>query len=873
MDAARWARIQSLFHDAVALPVVERRPFLQDAVPGDDGLVAEVLSMLDEDGLRGSILDRDVALVAGDVLSTTRASLPQDAFGPYRLMRLIGEGGMGVVYLAERDDLGSVAAIKILRDAWLSPARRERFVSEQRLLAQLSHPSIARLFDADTLADGTPWFAMEYVEGVPLTDYCTARGSAIAERLRFFREVCEAVQHAHRHLVVHRDLKPSNILLTAEGLVKLLDFGISKQLDAIDPAADVTRTALRLMTPAYAAPEQFRGAQTGMHTDVYALGVVLYELLSGRLPFDLSNLAPPEAEAVIVGHEPEKPSSAAKLAGASRTAWADLDVLCLAAMHKEPARRYRTVDALIRDIDHYLAGEPLEARRDTLGYRASKFARRNWRELSAAAAIVITIVGLVTFYTWQLAGARNTALAEAARTQRIQSFMLKLFEGDDEAAGPAENLRVITLVDRGVQEARSLDREPGVQAELYQTLGGIYRKLGSFDRAESLLTTALDQRRSLLGRDHPDVAESLVALGMLRTDQAKLEEAENLIRSGLETSRRGRPVDGPAVARATAALGRVLQERGKYADAIAVLEDAVRAYSSNDAPAPDVADTMYELANTHFYAGHYDESDALNARVLAMYRRLYGERHPHVADVLVNLGANQHERGRYKDAERFYRQALDMTSSWYGKDHYQTAAKLTMLGRVLVRDDRPDEATDLLHQALEIRQRVFGKAHPQVASTLNELGTIALGRGQLDEAESFFVRMADTYRAVYGDSNYLLGIARSNLASVHIARKQYAQAEAMYREVIEHFTRTLSADHLNTGIARIKLGRALVRQERYAEAEPEILAGYDNLTKQTSSTVSWLKAAREDLVAVYDALKQPENARKYRAELAALATK
>ncbi len=285
---------------------------------------------------------------------------------------------MGVVYLAERTDLGSLVAIKVLRDAWLSPARRERFASEQRTLAQLNHPSIRRLYDADTLDDGTPWFVMEYVEGIPLTEYCREHRCSIDERLQLFRAVCEAVQYAHQRAVIHRDLKPSNILVKPDGTVRLLDFGIAKQLESLEAPlgkTDQTMTGLRLMTPAYAAPEQIRGDGVGIHTDVYSLGVILYELLAGQLPFDLSKLTPGEAETVIVGREPEKPSAVAnettKLPGAnsgatsaSKTAWADLDVLCLTAMHKDTQRRYQSVEALTRDIDHYLRGEPLEARPD-----------------------------------------------------------------------------------------------------------------------------------------------------------------------------------------------------------------------------------------------------------------------------------------------------------------------------------------------------------------------------------------------------------------------------------------------------------------------------------------------------------------------------
>src|SRR6266571_1010816 len=268
-------------------------------------------------------------------------------------------------------------------------------------------------------------------------------------------------------------------------------------------------------------------------------------MLTGRLPFDLANRTPSEAETVIVEQRPERPSAAAKEKSVSRRAWADLDVLCLTAMHIEPQRRYRTVEALIRDVDHYLAGEPLEARPDTFGYRIGKFVRRNWQPVSAAAASLLVVVSLVVFYTVRLATARNAAVAEAGRTQRIQHFMLNLFQGGDEAVGPADSLRVVTLLDRGVQDAKSLDGQPAVQAELYETLGTIYQKLGKLDQADSLLRRALDQRRSLFGSDHSEVAKSLVALGRLRLAQAEYQDAERLIRDGLAMSKRHLRPDHP----------------------------------------------------------------------------------------------------------------------------------------------------------------------------------------------------------------------------------------------------------------------------------------------------------------------------------------
>jgi eukaryotic-like serine/threonine-protein kinase len=880
LDGDRWARIQTLFHDAAARPPAEWRPYLESVCVGDPGLVTEVMELLEEDARGDSLLELSVSEVARQVLDADLSTtmLSSEHFGPYRLQEMLGEGGMGVVYLAERADLGSVAAIKILRDAWLSPARRERFASEQRTLAQLNHPSIARLYDADTLTDGTPWFAMEYVEGLPLTTYCRTRNSSMSGRLRLFRSVCEAVQHAHRHAVIHRDLKPSNILVRHDGIVKLLDFGIAKQLESLEVPVEQTQTGLRFMTPAYAAPEQILAGRVGIHTDIYSLGVVLYELLAERLPYDFSNRGAAEIEVLITGEAPDRPSVAARAAsdeGRARarslraTAWADLDVLCLTAMHKDPQRRYRTVDALIRDIDHYLAGEPLEARPDTVRYRMGKFVRRNRVPVFAAGTVAAGVIGLVVFYTLRLTTARNTAVAEAARTQRIQRFTMSLFAGGDSDVGPADSLRVVTLVDRGVQEARSLDQEPAVQSELYQTLGSIYQKLGNFVRADTLLQLALDRNRALFPAGSPEVSSSLVALGLLRVEQARYDDAEKLVREALEESGRASPREHPMIAQATFALGQVLQARGNYDKAIEAAEEAVRLYSvPGDSVTPELAASLGELAGDHFYAGHYEVSDSLNRRAMAMYRRLYGERHPQVAAVLINLGASQFDRGNYAEAERFDREGLEVYRGFYGPEHHETAYAMTMLARALVFQEKFAEATELLRKSLAVREKVFGPDNPVVASTLNELGNIAFQQNRLDEAEAAWSRMAGIYKKAYNDRHYLIGIALSNLASVYVKREQYPRAEALYRDVLARYEGLLAPDHVNVGITRIKLGRSLLRQRRYAEAAAESLAGYEILIKQANPGVSFLKAARTDLALAYEALKQPEKAQRFRAELA-----
>jgi serine/threonine-protein kinase len=873
MDRERWERIQSVFHDLADRPESDRAALLQDACGGDDSLMADVAALLQEDARSASVLDRDLTTIAHQVLEAPLKSLPSEEFGPYRIKGILGEGGMGVVYLAEREDLGSLVAIKILRDAWLSPARLARFQSEQRTLANLNHPSIARLYDTDCLANGTPWFVMEYVEGAPLTEYCDTRACSLEERLRLLRAVCEAVQYAHSQAVIHRDLKPSNILVKVDGAVRLLDFGIAKHLENLDQAADQTRTALRLMTPSYAAPEQLQGGQTSTRSDVYSLGVILYELLAGRLPFDPSQKTSAEAELALVRREPEKPSAvAAKHPGiprAGKAAWRDLDVLCLTAMHQDPQRRYGSVEALNRDIDRYLNGEPLEAQPDSLSYRISKFVRRNRKAVAAAAVVFTIVVAQAAVFTIRLARARNVALAEAARTQRIQGFMLNLFEGGQQEAGPAENLRVIALLDRGVQEARTLNRDPQVQAELYATLGGIYEKLGKFDRADSLLRSALDRQRSISGPDSVDTAEKLVALGFLRADQGNYAEGERLVREALAIDGAHLRHDAPAVAKATGALGQVLETAGSYDRAIKVLDEAVRLQSAPGGDLPQLARSLSSLAEAHFDLGHYTTAEPLHRRAMAIDRQIYGERHPFVAGDLVGLGNVQHQLGHYAEAERYFRQAVDIVGSWYGKENPETASDMITLAQTLAFENQYDEAEKLIRQALAIQESFYGKVHAHVAFGLNALGMVEIKRGDFVGAESDYGRMVGIYRSVYGDENYNVAVAIANLASAYLAGKEYAQAERLYRDAVRRFTEALGARSMNTGIARVKLGRTLLRERRYREAEREILAGSEILSKQTSPSVIYVQAARTDLALVYEALGEPEKAKAVRAEPAA----
>jgi eukaryotic-like serine/threonine-protein kinase len=870
MDSARWDQIQSVFHEVVTRPECDRLSILESACGADGPLMADVLAMLEADRNTASLLDRGLPEMAYQLVGAPFDPTLSREFGPYRLKQILGEGGMGVVWLAERMDAGNLVAIKFLPHAELSQARRARFAQEIRTLAKLKHPFIARLYDAGALSDGTPWFVMEYVEGVGFTEYCRQRPRSVEERLRLFRSVCEAVQYLHGQGIIHRDLKPSNIMVEENGTPRLLDFGIARELERPDESAEETGPGLRFMSRDYAAPEWARDGIVGTYTDVYSLGVILYEMLTGRLPFDRSKHLPDEAGKSILRSNPEKPSAAARRLGTgiSRAAWSELDVLCVKATHQDATKRYRSVEALVRDIDHYMKGEPLEAKPDTRRYRISKFVSRNRGAVLATSLAFALVACMMVLFTLRLAKERNTALAEAARTERIQRFMSNLFTGDDQEAGPAGDLRVVTLIDRGVPEAQSLSREPQVQAELYRTLGTMYQKLGKLDRADALLKSSLKERESLPKPDYSAVADSLIALGLLRSDQGQSKEAGRLVREALTIVNTHEARNKPLLAKANFALGEVLVESGKYGDAVEILNRVVSFQSAEGVASPELAKTLSTLADAHVYLGHYSISDSLDRRTLAIDRQIYGEGRPQVSDDLGNLAQIQEMWGRYAEAERYERQALGIAEAWYGKDHPDTARKMTTLAQTLIYEGQYREADDLLKQALAIQQRVYGDVHPHVAYVLNLLGSVANHRKDFKAAETYDQRVADIYRTAYGDNDYRVAVAMGNLASVHFAEKRYALAERIFRDVVQRFTRSLSADNINTGMAEIKLGRTLLTERRYKEAEQQTRTGYEVLLKQTNPSSGFIQGARHDLAAIYEALGQPAEAREFRGELA-----
>jgi eukaryotic-like serine/threonine-protein kinase len=851
MNRERHGQITELFDQVADEPPSERRRLLEAACGEDRGLATEVLELFEAEARSNGILNKDVATLAGELLDEEEIGAPTPwRFGRYAIHEYLGEGGMGAVYLAERDGLGDRVAVKFLRDPWNSPERRENFAREQRTLAGLTHPYIARLYDAGD-ANGTPWFAMEYVRGVSITEYAKTSGLGLRGRLELFRAACSAVSYAHRNLIVHLDLKPSNILVNADGDVKLLDFGIARDLASGDAGM-----AQRLLSLNYAAPEQIRGAPADVQMDVYALGAVLYELITDAVPVDLARAEPGDVPS-LMEKRPRPPSVAARenlppMIAASRAEWRDLDVLCLSAIERERSLRYQSVDALIRDVDHFLKEEPLDAHPAHFRYRTAKFLRRNRRAVAAGTAGFLCLAAVVAFFMIRLVSTRDRAVASEARTERIHRFLINLFDDDTSGPGASSGSSVVSLVDRGARQTASLSKEPDLQGELRSTFGDLYHRLGYLDRAEPLLLEAWEARKS--HPDDPATMKAELAFADLRVDQSRFDEAERMARESLERARRRYSDSSVEAARAKYVLGKAFAEKGDYKAAVPLLEDAVRGLPGNSAGL-ELSNALGELANTEYYLEHLQEAEAINLRALNFDRKLFGEAHPSTGIDLFNLGAIQLDRANYADAERFFRQALKIDEAWYGEVHPKTASALLMVGRAAAYQNRLSEAAALYERAANAMRATYGSRNPRYGQVLSLMGDLAVRRHDLAAAETLFRQAADVFKTSVGEHHEFYLHQFSNLGSVRLAAGQYKDAELLLRPALGEL-KTVAPNGRYTAFAEVRLGAALAGEKRYGEAEAQAADGYTKLVALMGPGAVEVSDARRVLDEIHAGLRQ-----------------
>lgn len=812
----RWREADALLERALELPPDERSDAVESWCGEDHELCNLVLSLLSREGstdpLRpGTLLEgAHFRLEKEDLVRPTamESDLAGTRVGPYTLGTELGRGGMAVVYAAERTDgaYEQKVAIKLLHSGDRA-AISERFRRERRILASLDHPNITRLLDGGALSDGRPFFVMERVDGQPIDQYCETL--PLAQKLDLWCRVADAVAYAHRRLLVHRDLKPSNILVSPNSGVKLLDFGIAKLLDS-DHSQMLTASGLRPMTPRYASPEQVVEGEITTATDIYQLGVLLYELLSGRSPYgsDSSRVA---LEDAIRFHEPKSPSSVSS----RRELRGDLDAIVLKAIRKDPAERYGSVEAMAADVRAFGMGQAVSARPLGAIHRLGRFVRRHRIAMSAAMGLVLLLAALVTFHTLRLAEERDRAREEARKAEQVSVFLTGLFRGGNPELTGSEELTARDLLDHGAERLDELADQPAIQAEVQSVIGRSYLALGQHEDARKLQEAALATVRELGGDYLDDVSEILNRLGILHHELGRLDEADRALQESLEIRRALPEPNAVDIAGSLNNLGMVSRSKGELEAARDYYEEAIeikeRVLGPDDR---SVANSLTNLAGVYSRLKDYERSVALNRRAVAIFERL---EHPALGSALTNLADTLRKQGELEEAASHLERALEIKEAVYGTDHPRIAGTLNILANVRSRRGDRSGAEELYERAMAIYREGYGPDHPRVATPLTNLARLALDEEDFETSITRFRAALEIREKRLGPQDPKVAQTRIRLARALLGQGDLGAVETE----VEMALQVLGAESRHAGWVSeglFLLGQALTRSDRSSEA-------------------------------------------------------
>jgi serine/threonine protein kinase/tetratricopeptide (TPR) repeat protein len=835
--------VAEIVKSALERTTEDARVFLDQACTGDPEMRAEVDSLLKFQAQANGFIEQGALNLAAEALAQDGSLAGEEMIGEYKILSKIGAGGMGDVYLAEDIQLGRKVALKLVRAAMSTDDIVARFRHEGHILASLNDPNIAHLYGGGVTANGIPFFVMEYVEGLRIDEYCDRRDLTTAARLQLFRKVCSAVHYAHQHLVIHRDLKPSNILVTEAGEPKLLDFGIAKLLKADESAPAVTLVGV--MTPDYASPEQVLGHAITTASDVYSLGVIFYELLTGHGPYQVKNRNPGEIARAITDQEPARPSTAnAKGDGNSKSQIpnakllrGDLDNIALMALRKDPARRYQSVGQFSADIQRHLDGLPVIARNDTVAYRTSKFVKRHPFGVAAAALILLSLVGGIIATTWQARVARqerdhariaqtNAELAQK-QAERLNGFLQTLLSSANPETGPGRDLKVVQVLDQASDNLdHELAGEPALRAQAHLTIGQAYAGLREAKPSISHLRAALEIDRQIYGDENIVTARVKAALGaVLVTLARRYDEAEPLLHQALTVERRQPPTEQRELPLILNYEGKVLSQMNRI-----------------------------------------DEAKTMAAESLLLIRKSDGEQSVAYANELVHLASLFLAQQDNAHAEMPYRQAIAI----FRRLHAQTpsfAAVLTGLAYDLILEGKLDEPEGLLLESQQIYRSTVGEQSIAYALTLGCLGWFHFQREDYPKAEAEFGASLAIVRSSLvprGEQDYVGGTVGLALAMTRDGKA--AEAEPMLRESLKlakanHLEGTALPENVSAA-----LGECLLAQKRYAEAEPLLLSGYAGLKMHLGEHNSVYVPVARRLHELYTAWNKPAEAARFAVE-------
>jgi eukaryotic-like serine/threonine-protein kinase len=875
MSAERWQKIKEIFFAAQEQAGSGRQTYLAGACEGDEGLREEIESLLASYDKAEDFIENPAFDVAGIEDGGSRKFVGHH-IGPYKILSEIGRGGMGAVFLAERDDaeFRQRVALKLIRRGLDTEDVLRRFRNERQILAALNHPHVARLFDGGSTDTGLPYFVMEYIEGLPLVEYCDGNKLSINERLKLFRKVCEAVAYAHRNLVIHRDLKPSNILVAQEGEPKLLDFGVAKFLNPELFNQPVARTApaLRIMTPEYASPEQVQGRNVTTATDVYSLGVILYELLTAHRPYRLTSRRPDHLARAICDEVPEKPSTAigrveeaedstgqttkltSESVGAARSEQprslrrilqGDLDNIVLMALRKEPERRYKSIEAFAADIERFLKGRPITARPNTLRYRAEKFVRRNTLAVIAASLIFLSVVAGIAATVWQARNAKEQARVASAERDRarleadkaarvslfLQSMMLTASPNwNTPGFGSSSDVTLIEVIDEAAQRVKTeFADQPESLAKIQHNLGLVYTYRGRYEEGESQLRAAYELSLRLYGEEHPETLQN------------------------------------------TRDLAAVLMLKGEYDESGALYQKALVIYRKRLDLGKTEGNTLLGFAGTlsdvgflHRLKGEPKIAEPFLHESLQQSDKFTGSARAVVAIPLSHLGMARYEQGDLDDAEKYVRQSIVEYRRLPGNLRVEVGGSLLNLGKILMTKGDYKQAEVQIRECLELYRQRLGNTHPHRATAVSHLSHLKYLEGDYAGAAEDAVKALELSRKALPEKHPNIAYPLTTLGLILTRRGQPASGEKHLREALEIRRRVMSEDSWLIAETAGALGECLRGQKRFEEAERLLLRSYESLKLSQVTEYPRIHSAKRRLTELYTAWNKREMLGKYR---------
>ena len=889
MSETRKRTLQQILDEAQTLPPNEQLHFIRAACSDDNQSV-------DEDQLsRQGWFDGEAVEASAEAVDPAGQMI-----GPYRLVRSLGRGGMGEVFLAERadDQFRQKVAIKLVRRGLLSRHIEGRLRQERQILASLDHPNIARLYDGGTTGDGTPYIVMEFIDGEPLDLYCDRRKLTIEQRLRLFITVCSAVHRAHQSLIVHRDLKPSNILVTTDGVPKLLDFGIAKMLDdrQLIHTMAVTQEDVRVMTPDHASPEQIRGDIISTASDVYVLGVLMYELLCGYKPFALQGrrLAeleraicedlPPTLSTVVASADRQLDSGIASVAAQRsvsvvklrRALSGDLENIVTMAMRKEPDGRYSSAAQLANDVERYLNGLPVQARADSWRYRTEKFVRRHKLGVGLSAALVAMLVGFtVTVYLQSLRIEKERDVAESERrvaeserehAEAVSSFLIESFKVVDPFAQGGNSITARQILDHGAARiTRELRAQPATKAAVLDTIGSAYLGLGLPEQAQPLIEQGLSLRRELYGEQGPAVARSLYSLNRVYEQKGDLAGAERLALQSLAIDRRQTGDTSLETAGSQCRLGVIKKVRGEFAAAEKLLQSCLDIRRAKLGQYHEsVTIPLDNLASIAWQRGDNPIAQKYLTEALEIDRRTRTEEHPQYIRHLARLAMVTHDLGDTAKAEPLFRRAVALNQRVLGPEHRETLDTLSAMGSFLMETERLDEAQQVFLQVLETNRRVRGPTHSYVGNDLENLGRLAYRKREYARAEQYFNEALKIYRDKLSPTHGFIATTLTSLGRTRLALGRPQEAQTALTEAVEAWRVEYGENSTGYAIASAVLARSKAQQGNYGDAEAALLKAYPVLNKSTRVIDrEQANEVRRWIEELYQAMGRPAAAEKY----------